>query len=274
MGFYTDISKSSYSAENTALYTQNYANDDYRIASTIANAAPGVLGSLTTLIGRCLNGSNSQKEESSSSQKEEISTKLAVALNDLGITDVSQADSVLQQAEKDASAAIASAEKNLDTFTQGNDSFSQQILELQDSLANLNDENDPNGVQRNQISQQIEDKKILRDSAKVKAQEELNKTVETENAKIAEIKNKINEIKNLEKQIQEFDIETKNVESQTSQLTSFNNQYKKFTTSPTKENAELLKDIFENYSKESPYYKNISKLYSLQKEKIEELLKS
>ena len=287
MGYLTDISYSSDSAKDVHLRTQNYVNKDYYIAATASQLAPQVLGSLTGLIGRCLNGSESDKTENSSAKtkdsedirRKELNKELSKALKNLGIDNISNLEEHVNKATNERNEKVKAAQEEVEKFNNGTDTFSTQIMSLKASLNNLNDENDPNSVQRNQINEQIKALETKREEALEQANNNLENVIKTEDAKLEKISEQVLEIQEIAKQLNALNFvgnteETEKVKTQANELSSFNNAFDEFKKNPTKETALALQDAFLDCPEDSPYYRNYQKLYSLNLTKIEELIKS
>ncbi len=287
MGYLTDISYSSDSAKDVHLLTQNIPNKYSYIASAASSMAPKVLGSLTGIIGRCLNGSESDKTETKSAKakdsddikRKELNKELSKALKNLDVDNISDVEEHVNKATKERNEKVKTAQAEIEKFNNGTDTFSTQIATLNASLNNLNDENDPNSIQRNQINGQIKALENKREEALEQAKNNLETIIKTEDRKLEKISEQVLEIQEIAKQLNALNFvgsaeETEKVKTQANELSSFNNAFDEFKKNPTKETALALQETFQDCPMNSPYYRNYQKLYTLNLTKIEELIKS
>ncbi len=289
MGYLKDISYSSNSAKDVHLYTQNNTNKYSYIAGVASQMAPQVLGSLTNLIGRSLNGSENKTSNNESNiknteasddiKRKELNTKLNNALKSLGVDNISNLEVYVNDATNERNQKVKTAQEEVEKFNNGTDTYTTQIETLKTSLNNLNEENDPNSIQRNQINDQIKALETEREKALTQAKINLETIIKTEDTKLEKISEQVLEIQEITKQLNALNfvgstVETEKIKTQANELSSFNNAFDEFKKNPTKETALALQKAFEDCPMDSPYYRNYQKLYSLNQTKIEELIKS
>ena len=137
MGYLKDISYSSNSAKDVHLYTQNNTNKYSYIAGVASQMAPQVLGSLTNLIGRSLNGSENKTSNNESNiknteasddiKRKELNTKLNNALKSLGVDNISNLEVYVNDATNERNQKVKTAQEEVEKFNNGTDTYTTQI---------------------------------------------------------------------------------------------------------------------------------------------------
>ena len=256
MGYYTEISKSSkYRAEDTALYN--------RMNGVSGHTALGVIGSqlapqlLQLTIGKILSGTEKADSEEETvtpedQQREALQEQLKSVLKEIGAVDEKGISKAVEEAQSEHDKNIKAKQDIVDTFTNGTDQYTTQITALQTQLNGLTTENDPDGSQKRKIEGQIQDLEKKRDKALQQAQKDLQEVTQKEDKKLNNIVFKAEEAKAILVQLQnlnaidEADKETSyDAAQEVTDMANFNQAREKFLKNKTKENAQALKEAYE-----------------------------
>lgn len=256
MGYYTEISKSSkYRAEDTALYN--------RMNGVSGHTALGVIGSqlapqlLQLTIGKILSGTEKADSEEKTvtpedQQREALQEQLKSVLKEIGAVDEKGISKAVEEAQSEHDKNIKAKQDIVDTFTNGTDQYTTQITALQTQLNGLTAENDPDGSQKRKIEGQIQDLEKKRDKALQQAQKDLQEVTQKEDKKLNNIVFKAEEAKAILVQLQnlnaidEADKETSyDAAQEVTDMANFNQAREKFLKNKTKENAQALKEAYE-----------------------------
>ena len=256
MGYYTEISKSSkYRAEDTALYN--------RMNGVSGHTALGVIGSqlapqlLQLTIGKILSGTEKADSEEETvtpedQQREALQEQLKSVLKEIGAVDEKGISKAVEEAQSEHDKNIKAKQDIVDTFTNGTDQYTTQITALQTQLNGLTAENDPDGSQKRKIEGQIQDLEKKRDKALQQAQKDLQEVTQKEDKKLNNIVFKAEEAKAILVQLQnlnaidEADKETSyDAAQEVTDMANFNQAREKFLKNKTKENAQALKEAYE-----------------------------
>ena len=256
MGYYTEISKSSkYRAEDTALYN--------RMNGVSGHTALGVIGSqlapqlLQLTIGKILSGTEKADSEEKTvipedQQREALQEQLKSVLKEIGAEDEKGISKAVEEAQSEHDKNIKAKQDIVDTFTNGTDQYTTQITALQTQLNGLTAENDPDGSQKRKIEGQIQDLEKKRDKALQQAQKDLQEVTQKEDKKLNNIVFKAEEAKAILVQLQnlnaieEADKETSyDAAQEVTDMANFNQAREKFLKNKTKENAQALKEAYE-----------------------------
>lgn len=280
MGYYTDISNSEYAAKDVALQNRmNGVNGHTAFGVAAATLAPQLL---TLTIGKILNGTEKEgkggvdnETSSEDQQRAELNKKLKKALNAIGADNEKQIDAKLAEAQNDYNTKITNAQNEVNKYKTV-EQYDTDISNQKNALAALDDTSDPDGTKRKNIEKQIEtleaDKK-----ARQKAEKELAKVTETENAKLAKIRENALEAQEILAQLNELnsfdETETEKIQAQHTELSSFNKAYDNYKKTPSKETALALQKAFQDCPMDSPYYNHYKNLYTMYQKDIEGLLK-
>ena len=280
MGYYTEISKSEYAAKDVALYNRMNGVSGHTVAGVVATQVAPQLLQFT--IGRILSGSEKNENEtntgnsSENTERTRLQKELKSVLKDIGVEHEKDIETKIAEVRTEGQNNIAKAQENVNQYKTV-EQYDADIENQQNALNALNDTNDPDGTKRKEIKNQIKaleaDKKARQD-----AENELRKVSETENAKLVKLNQKATEANNIIKQLNALDDnsvekqETAKVESQYNELLSFNTAYKNYKKSPSKETALALQTAYQDCPQDSPYYDNISTLYTMYQKDVEGLL--
>ena len=256
MGYYTEISKSTeYRAENTALYNRMNGVNGHTAAGVIATQLAPQLLQFT--IGKILSGSgkaDNEKETVSTEdkQREALQDQLKSALKEIGADDEKGISKAVEKAQSDHDKNIKAKQDIVDTFTNGTDIYTTQITDLKAELGKLTTDNDPDGSQKTKIEGQIKDLENKRNKALQQAQKDLQEVTQKEDKKLNNIVFKAEEAQAILVQLQnlnainEADKESSyDAAQEVTDMSNFNKAREKFLKNKTKENAQALKEAYE-----------------------------
>ena len=281
MGFYTEISNNKeYAAKYTAFDNKMNGWDvdvHSPIGYTLAAAAPQFLSFTTSLIGNILNGSekdeNAEGSVSESAQREQLKKDINKILRDIGAKDENGINEAvhIQQTERDEK--VEAAQTEVDSYRLGTDKYSVEIKELQGQIATGEELTPEQQANNEKIQSKIEKLEAKREDALQKAQANLQKTIQTEDAKVNQVYTKAQEaiviLEKLEKLNYEGINEDVKVEEKTEALADFTKYRLIMTSQDTTpeeryEAANKLEEIASNNSND----KTISDAYKMLEARI------
>ena len=184
MGYFTDINNNDSLRSKGAQYTpvstrsaQKVQNAQY-VINSIMGFGFNILSSATD--GK---GGADSKNLSVDEQKKDLESKLNKCLNKIGAKDADDINEAVSRAQDERDTKIKTAQTEVDAFSNGTDTYSTQIAELNAQLANgnLTDE------EATKIKNKIKKLETKRDKALEKAQNNLDNVIKTENAKVDKI---------------------------------------------------------------------------------------
>lgn len=278
MAGYTDISNSQYRAENTALMNRiNGAGNNYsdKIAA-LSNLTIGILG---TILSGNYKSNKDEADSTDSKEKENLQNELNEKLKVLNIDDPSKINETVSAAYDEHDKKIAEAQTKVNNLQAESNSISQEIGIQKTILNGLNDTTDPSGELRKSVETKISN---LQQQLNVKntelknAQNTLQGTITTEDAKLDKIRTNANEalvalnlLSKMSTKEEKFDAsETK--ETLLKFNDSRNNFYSAKTDEDKKKYATELKELYDN----NPNDATIKRAYeAMLKTKVEAALK-
>ena len=290
MGYYTEISKSEYSAQDTALYNRMNGVSGHTTAGVVlAQAVPSIFMSLTTKIAERQSAKENNETENTSEDAERtrLQKELSKALKDIGADSEKDINSALETATNNRNTAVNNANNELTSLkneiaSKGYQYSSEEAYEsaIQTQTANLSNTTDETvkvNIKNNIDKLKQEKKDFVKDQKRIAdAEKNLQKVTETEDAKLAKITQRALEASELASQLAGLnsvdDKETESVKSQYNELQTFNNAVKNYMSAPSKETALALQKVYQDCPQDSPNYKSISKLYKMYQKDIEGLL--
>lgn len=284
MGYFKEISTSSeYSARNVADYNRMNGWSGHTAAGVVLSQnLPSVFMALTGKLveNKIAKENNKSENTSENSERTRLEEELKKALNDIGAKDENNINEAVTEKQNQYEQEIQTAQEAVNKFTNNQDEYSLQIATLSTQLAGLNEQNDPNGIQRGQIKAQIEELKTKQQNALKLAQENLQSIKKTAEAELNKITTRASEALKILQQLADLnkvgdDIVT--VHESTEALHYFSNARTAFQKAlndnndvEAKSQAKKLKELYEA----NPNNETIRKAYeNLLKTKVEKVLK-
>ena len=280
MGYYTEISKSEYSAQDTALYNRMNGVSGHTTAGVVlAQAVPSIFMSLTTKIAEHQSAKENGETENTSEDAERtrLQKELRKALKDIGASDENDINEAVTRAQDARDTAIAEQQKKGNTEVQNvYNSYQTKIDDLNKSLTTETDENKITSI-KNKIQdlQTKQEEKVA--EAKQKAQEKLNKVIEKENKEVSNVCSRateafaILEALNFLNSVEE---DPEPVKEQTEALTEFAT-HRNILNSKTEslENKKYGAMRLKKLAEENPNNKTLQNAYKMIAKQVEDILK-
>ncbi len=283
MGFYTQIATDkNLAAKNVAEY--NYMNGNYNYCYTpsdaIIDSIPSIFFALTGKVAEFAADRRENRQENNSIERSNLEKDLQEALNDIGASDENNINEAVTEKQNKYSLEIQTAQAAVNVFTDGQDEYSSQITSLKVQISGLNEQNDPDGVKKAQLEQQIADLEAKKAEAYSQAQSKLQEIQKTAEVELKKIETRAKDAFNILEKLAKLDSSSEkkvNVKEKTEALydftqtrTAFEKALKNNNTNEARVQAETLKKIYE----EHPNDKTIRNAYEkLLKTKVEQALK-
>ena len=282
MGFYTEISNNKeYAAKDTALHNRmNGVSGHSAAGAIISQEAPGLFKGVASKIGNLLNGSEANNEsdaagadKSEQAQREELQKQLKSALREIGAEDENGINEAVHMQQTERDVKVEAAQTEVDSYRLGTDKYSVEINELQGQIVTGEELTPEQQANNEKIQSKIEKLEAKREDALQKAQANLEKTIQTEDAKVNQVYTKAQEaiviLEKLEKLNYEGINEDVKVEEKTEALADFTKYRLIMTSQDTTpeeryEAANKLEEIASNNSEN----KTISDAYKALEAKI------
>ena len=280
MGYYTEISKSEYSAQDTALYNRMNGVSGHTTAGVVlAQEVPCIFMSLTTKIAEHQSAKENNETENTSedAERKRLQKELRKALKDIGASDENDINEAVTRAQDARDTAIAEQQKKGNTEVQNvYNSYQTKIDDLNKSLTTETDENKITSI-KNKIQdlQTKQEEKVA--EAKQKAQEKLNKVIEKENKEVSNVCSRateafaILEALNFLNSVEE---DPEPVKEQTEALTEFAT-HRNILNSKTEslENKKYGAMRLKKLAEENPNNKTLQNAYKMIAKQVEDILK-
>ncbi len=233
----------------------NYGYNNGDMASYFVNSGVSIFGTLLQKIGDGKGGDN----DGDSKEVSNLNNQLSALLSDIGAKNVSDIDTALTTAKTNSDKKVKeNKEKTVDIYTNGTDNYTKEIQKLTAELDALNDNNDPNGQQRQLKNAAIEDIRQKREQAKTYAENEHKKLEAEEAEKIRNLTLKAEEAKAISDRIESIEDPSKynntkseEIKEKTNDFSDFNKARKAFLDNPTGKNFKKLDKAFSNFDNPS-----------------------
>jgi len=287
MGLYTDISNSSDSAKNVALYNrQNGVSGHTLLGLTLSQYGPSLVMQGASKLGNLLNGSEKAEDDGkggsvdNDKQRKELEKKLNKALNAIGASDQNDINEAVTRAQNSRDEKVNAAQVEVDTLTTSINTTQQKITECDTKLSQLNDTNDPDGTKRAEIEADKEkfEAQLQKDTKSLETkQKELEKTIETENKKVSEISGKASEALSYLDELNALnsidDEDTESVPEATEALNELA-EYRNILNSKTEstENKQKIAKRIQMLVVENPDNKTLQNAYKMIKNQVNDII--
>ena len=280
-GLYTKISNDkNLAATNTAeFYKYNGISSHSEIGLTLAQTLPSLFMLTLSKVG---NLSDSEKasesdaagaDKSEQAQREKLQKQLKSALREIGAEDENGINEAVNMQQTERDVKVEAAQTEVDSYRLGTDKYSVEINELQGQIVTGEELTPEQQANNEKIQSKIEKLEAKREEASQKAQANLEKTIETEDAKVNKVYAKAQEAIDILETLTKLNYEGINndvkVEEKTEALADFTKYRKIMTaqdTTPEKryEAANKLEEIASNNSND----KTISDAYKMLEARI------